>query len=211
MVRTGARASELTALLSQAGHVADAAKPRPPRLEDFRTNVSLELLSLYRDLGGSKDHPRLRPGAWDLSFDGVLVELDEELHFNRYRRRTVESGVGSTAPWASFYLDASVRHEPECLRGGRWGARWTSRPTTNMFGQGAEPGNLDSPGGAPRWKQRALYDTMKDAAGLSLADVRFARLSVWDEVAGVRLGDALEGRATIDISALSQHLADRTI
>jgi len=52
---------------------------------------------------------------------------------------------------------------------------------------------------------------MKDAAGLSLADVRFARLSVWDEVAGVRLGDALEGRATIDISALSQHLADRTI
>lgn len=173
--------------------------------------MALDLVSLYRDLGGSKDYPQLWPGTWDLSFDGALVELDEELHFNRYRRQTIEAGFGSAAPWASFYLDASVRQEPDCLRAGRWGARWTSPATTRMFGEAAEPGNLSSPGGAPRWKERALYDAMRDAAGSSLSDVHIARLSVWDEVAGVRLGDALDGRANVDVRALSQHLAERTI
>lgn len=210
MVKTGARASELTALLSQAGHVADAHKPRAPRLEDFSDEVVLELLSLYRGLGGTEQHPRLAPGTWDLSFNGVLVELDEELHFNRYRRQTLEAGLGSSTPWAPFYLNASARHEPDCLRAGRWGARWTNRSAAGKFGEAAEPGDLDSPGGAPRWKQRALYDAMKDAAGTAHSVVRLARLSVWDDVAGVRLGDALEGRATIDINALSQHLLRRT-
>lgn len=211
MVQTGARASRLTGLLSQAGHSADIVKPRAPRLEDFADDVVLKLLSLYRTLGGIKDAPRLRPGSWDLSFDGVLVELDEELHFNRYRRQTLEAGLGAATPWARFYLDASDLHEGDCLRAGRWGARWTNHATVGMFGEAAEPGDLHSPGGAPRWKQRALYDAMKDAAGIVFSEVRVARLSVWDDVAGVRLGDALEGRATIDIKALSQHLVQRTI
>ena len=42
---------------------------------------------LYRRLGGPLDSPTLRPGGWDLAFSGELVvELDEELHFNQYRR-----------------------------------------------------------------------------------------------------------------------------
>lgn len=107
-----------------------------PRLEDFSDDVVLELLSLYRGLGGIEDHPRLRPGTWDLSFGGVLVELDEELHFNRYRRRTIEAALWSSTPWASFYMDASVHHEPDCLRAGRAGARWTNPSAAETLGGG---------------------------------------------------------------------------
>jgi hypothetical protein len=190
--------------------VADTSIPRAPRLDDFPGEVAEDLLALYRNLGGVQQAPTLRPGAWDLSFDGILVELDEELHFNRYRRVTLESHFGATAPWASEYLNACVRHESDCLRAGQWGARWTSTSSAGMFGRAAEAGDLASAGGAPRWKQRAMYDAMKDAAALTLARVQVARLSVWDDVESVRLGDALKGRNVMDIAALSRLFAART-
>ncbi|TFD81045.1 hypothetical protein E3T53_03395 [Cryobacterium psychrophilum] len=55
--------------------------------------------------------------------------------------------------------------------------------------------------GAPRWKLRALYDSMKDAAAATNG-VMLARLSVYDDVDGERLGDALESRAIADPQAL---------
>lgn len=211
MVRTGARASTLAALLQQSGRVVDRAIPRAPRLGDFPDQVADELRALYRTLGGIQQPPALRPGSWDFSFDGILVELDEELHFNRYRRATLTGNLGATAPWASAYLDACVRHESDCMRAGRWGARWTSASSARMFGRAAEAGDLDRAGGAPRWKQRAMYDAMKDAVALTIAGIPLARLSVWDDVAGVRLGAALEGRSAVDLDALSSLVAARTV
>jgi hypothetical protein len=80
------------------------------------TRHAAELHALYRRLGGLLATPTWRPGGWDLVFGGSLVvELDEELHFNRYRALTLNSswakGVGcanSIFP-ANKYLTSAVR------------------------------------------------------------------------------------------------------
>jgi hypothetical protein len=64
--------------------------------------------------------------------------------------------------------------------------------------------------GAPRWKQRALYDAIKDLWALE-NQVQFARLSIYDAVGGVLLGSVLEGRAAANSDALQDLLQTRTL
>lgn len=155
------------------------------------------------------DSPVLRPGAWDLAFEvGLVVELDEELHFNRYRKRTLESPRIRDMPWSLDYLRFTAEFEAECLAAGKWGKRWTNPSCETVFGAADLPGEFGI-SGAPRWKQRALYDAMKDVSAHSTG-TKLARLSVHDVVNGVRLGDALELRAIIDVEGLADLLRRRT-
>lgn len=82
-------------------------------------------------------------GAWDLAFTGgLVVEFDEELHFNRYRAQTLLAFRASALPWQADYLDYCTRFEQQCLIAGRWGRRWTTRPCEAIFGPpvpGREP------------------------------------------------------------------------
>jgi len=154
--------------------------------------------------------PPLRPGAWDLAFEGgLVVELDEELHFNRYRARTLRFPWTLDLPWRETYLRHCRDREPECLAAGRWGKRWTNPSCESMFGPPDTAGMLDG-AGSPRWKQRALYDAMKDVVALQSANLRLCRLSVWDQIGGVSLGDVLAG-AKLERAELSELVAQRTI
>lgn len=65
--------------------------------------------------------------------------------------------------------------------------------------------------GAPRWKQRALYDAMKDAFALGSTEHRLARLSVYDQVEGIEIGALLDGQAVVDIDALVALLQDSAL
>jgi hypothetical protein len=138
----------------------------------------------------------------------VLIELDEELHFNRYRKMTLDRPWAASLPWATSYAEACETREAECLRAATWGKRWSNPSSVHMFGAGAPPGQLTD-GGAPRWKQRALYDAVKDAAAHE-RELRVARLSVYDEMSGLPLGGALEGRHSVDIQELRELLSART-
>lgn len=192
MVRTGRRTEVLRDLLAGAGlRPTSTTPPRPSGAEHVD-----ELLGLYRHLGGLQNAPALRPGAWDLVFDdGLVVELDEELHFNRYRALTLESSWSADLPWIEDYLRYCADHEGECLAAGSWGKRWTNDSCARMF-SGGPAGDL-SGDGAPRWKQRALYDAIKDTAPTTALGVALARVSVYDEVDGVPLGSVLEGLARV--------------
>ncbi|WP_199203521.1 hypothetical protein [Mycobacterium sp. shizuoka-1] len=202
MVRTGARAAALQQLLFRAGLQPAAIAPPSPRLDELSTEAQSAVIAVYDVLGGLQPMQALRPGAWDLSFDGGLViELDEELHFNRYRITTLQPAVSTKLPWRDAYLDFCTRYEAHCLQVGRWGKRWTSPSCEAMFGPAGETGALQE-AGAPRWKQRALYDAIKDIAASDSQTWRLARLSVWDNVGGIRLGDALSEGAPIDVSLL---------
>jgi hypothetical protein len=202
MVKTGARASQLAAMLLRLGHVVSDSKRRPPRVSDLDDSAAQLVLSSYRKFGGSLVEPVFRPGPWDLAFtNDLIVELDEELHFNRYRARTLIPDL----PWAMDYMRFADEHESECLRAGRWGLRWTSPSTVRSFGQGDEPGTLGERG-APRWKQRALYDLIKDAApGISLA-----RLSVHDSLGKASLHDVLTRGVAYDEEDLADLVRRRT-
>jgi hypothetical protein len=209
MVRTGNRVAALVSILRAAG-LQHTTPRKAPRLSDLPDDVAADVLELYRSLGGPHEDPVLRPGSWDLDFTSVVVELDEELHFNRYRAATLNGPWAQSLPWTAAYRDLCQTREPECLRAAQWGQRWTSTSTARMFGEAAPPGDLDSPGGAPRWKQRALYDALKDAYASS-TKVPIARLSVWDEVSGQLLGDVLEGRGTVEPVAVHALLELRTV
>lgn len=152
----------------------------------------------------------LRPGAWDLSFaEGLVVELDEELHFNRYRSVTLKAADPAELPWQDAYLDFCAHYEEHCLQAGKWGKRWTTPSCEAMFGPAGDPGALQE-AGAPRWKQRALYDAFKDIAASDSRTWRLARISVWDEIDGVRLGDALNAGAPVDPAQLRDLVTRRT-
>ena len=142
--------------------------------------------------------------------DGVLIELDEELHFNRYRETTLQQPWAAALPWTGPYFDLCRVREVECQRVGTWGRRWTNESSVRMFGEGARPGDLSSDTGAPRWKQRALYDAVKDVIAAQHENMRVARLSVYDEVSGRLLGDVLDSGTRLEQDQLLSLLASRT-
>lgn len=205
MVSTGARAQVLGVLLEAAGFSISATPP-PPRVDLLPADVRVAVVALYRELGGQLERPSLRPGAWDLALaGGVVVELDEELHFNRYRARTLAAPWARSLPWVDAYLAMCTRHEDECVSTGSWGKRWSNGSCERMFGHAAPAAELDAPGGAPRWKQRALYDAVKDVAGFLPGVPRLVRLAVHDEISGVSLDAVLKRRSEVaprDLRAL---------
>ena len=198
----------LTNLLLEAGLRTIRPIARP-RLEMVSAELTDEIFDLYRTLGGRLARPRLLPGSWDISLaDNLAIELDEQLHFNRYRTLTLTQSWASPLPWRVDYLKLCLDREATCLRASH-GGKWTNPSCETMFGPGDPIQQLGSRG-APRWKQRALYDAMKDAYALSNSDVRLARISTHDVVNGVVLSDILEGRTECDLAALVAHIKSRT-
>ncbi|RXZ51930.1 hypothetical protein ESO86_00190 [Agromyces binzhouensis] len=149
--------------------------------------------------------PALAPGSWDLSFsDGLLVELDESFHFNRYRELTLQRPWAASLPWQNDYLEYSRRWERHSGTGGR---RWSNDSAKRMFGR-ADADGVFGEFGAPRWKQRALYDAMKDAAAAT-GIVRLARVSIYDEVGGIRLDDILYRKADVPAETVAALVSER--
>lgn len=187
----------------------EVQKPAAPRLDDLPAHLQTEILHLYRVLGGIQDQPRLAPGKWDLSFAGFVVELDEEQHFNQYRLSTLLADWATDLPWTSDYLRYSADHEALCSRKASHGGYWTKTSCERLFGPAGPKGDLTSSNGSPRWKQRALYDAMKDAYCVA-GEVSLARLSCHDDVGGHLLGTVLDGKAPLDVDALRALLETRT-
>jgi hypothetical protein len=211
MVKTGQRAGALKELLINAGFRESSNVVRPPRLAEIAGEVETGIRDAYGHLGGLDMHPVLRPGSWDLSFDGgLVVELDEELHFNRYRAMTLDFPWADELPWKADYVRLAGSHESHCLSAGRWGKRWTNPSCERMFGPAAPAGDFDN-GGAPRWKQRALYDMVKDAAALTHPDLRLTRISVYDRIDGIEVSQLLDGSATVSLESMALFIKGRTV
>jgi hypothetical protein len=107
------------------------------------------LVLLYRQLGGIQKDPTLRSGSWDLTvadIDGsvIVIELDEELHFNRYREQTLGGPWYDNIAWSPEYSALCKQHERRCLQAGTWGKRWTTPSCERLFGQGGPAGHVGS-------------------------------------------------------------------
>lgn len=153
-----------------------------PKLDDLTTSeLAGEVESVYRSLGGKLTSLPLNLRKWDIEFDGVAVELDEHLHFNRYRGATLSSPAYehlSGFP-RELYLDYCASHEADCLKAGSYGGKWTNNSCEKQFGCSSTAGTLSGEGGAARWKQRAYYDFVKDLSPI-LIRTRVVRLAIWD-------------------------------
>lgn len=184
----GADSDGLCALLRLGGHSVSTTgiRHQPPRMSDLADDARTEVLDLYRRLGGQHEAPALRPGSWDLQVDDVLVELDEQLHFNRYRAVTLQSRAYRSLPRFPLvdYERFCDAREIACLRSGSGQGRWLNNSTEGHFGPSAPRGDLTGRGSS-RWKQRALYDFMKDITQLDVHHPKLARIGIWDSLPGM--------------------------
>lgn len=156
----GAKQHTLAALLATVGTVTKRAV-RHPRHDDLaRSDLAAEVKRVYQALGGCLPEFPLNIRSWDIEFEGHAVELDEQLHFNRYRALTLESELYSRLPAFPLiaYRDYCFEFEDECLRAGSYGGKWTNPSCEKQFGAAGAPKDLAG-AGAPRWKQRAFYDS----------------------------------------------------
>jgi hypothetical protein len=156
---------------------------RPLRESDIVTAGLLrEVAEVFQRLGGVEGTIRINPGSWDCITDGIVVELDETRHFNRYRLTTLDSPIYkqlSSFPFDCYQMYCRS-HEAQCLLDAGYGGYWSNPSCVTQFGPGGEPKMLDGCG-APRWKQRAFYDFLKDLSPLALG-LPVARISVWDSI-----------------------------
>lgn len=168
-----------------------------PQRHDFEgTRYKLHVQQAYESLGGRLDTFPLNLRKWDIVFDGIAIELDEQLHFNRYRLATMECSLYEELPLfpLDLYREYATQHEAACIRASSYGGKWSNPSCERQFGTPGPYGDLSGPG-APRWKQRAFYDFVKDLSPLTIGTA-VVRLSVWDEieVGGMRftVGDILD-------------------
>jgi hypothetical protein len=166
-------------------------------------------MAAYRQLGGVLSSPILRPSGWDIqTASGLIVEFDEEQHFNRYRAETLQADWAVDLPWRADYLHYCADYESTALKSHSGAGFWISAGSARQFGPAGSRRDLEGPG-SPRWKQRAVYDAMRDSLAAT-GKVSLVRLSVHDRLGSVRLGDALRGAAPLDLQALRELLIART-
>ncbi len=114
-------------------------------------------------------------------------------------------------PWRQTYTAHCTVGEDACTKKASFGGYWTNDSSTKMFGHGAEKGDLDEDGGSPRWKQRALYDAMRDAHVLFTWEFPLARVSVYDRVGEHSLGDILDQKVPAPPMLIRALLTSRTL
>lgn len=162
------------------------------------------LMGLWRQFGGAGAGV-LRAGKWDFAAEGLLIELDEQEHFNRYRSMALDLPGADRMPWAADYGPYCRDMEGKCrTHGGYW-----STPSADRMMGGSDAPGVHGVLGPSRWKQRALYDALRDVWAVATGHT-LARLSIYDTVAGTSLDAVLKGRQTLDPDALRGLIEDRT-
>ena len=179
----GKRQEVFRKILATEADVRCVTEIRKPSLDDIlRSGFYQEILRVYHKLGGCLETVPIGLGAWDLNVCGVAVELDENLHFNRYRGITLDSNLYSELeafPLENYRKFCEI-YENDCLKVGSYGGKWTNPSCERQFGTPSSSRTLFN-GGAPRWKQRAFYDYIKDISPL-VVGTKVARVSIWDEI-----------------------------
>jgi hypothetical protein len=167
-----------------------------PRKRHLTGEYRAEAELIYARLGGNRNDFPLNLRKWDMTLHGVAVELDEQLHFNRYRLTTLDSPLYQQLPHfpLATYRGFCIDHEADCLKAGSYGGKWTNDSCEEQFGPAGTHGDLTGRG-APRWKQRAFYDFVKDLFPLATV-TPVVRVAIWDEIevteAILTVGEALD-------------------
>lgn len=168
-----------------------------------------EVTRVYNQLGGIMNEYPINY-RWDITYPDFIIELDEELHFNRYRYETLQSSLYDD--YVNFDVDQYRRfcqvREKNCLKAGSYGGKWKNSSTDTQFQPSNTNGVLDG-AGSSRWKQRAFYDFLKDVHAI-IKGIPVIRISIYDIYDNQRVDSILSNhddkRATdLCISLLKQH------
>lgn len=136
----------------------------------------------WKRLGGLPSEIPLKFGNWDIVLKDFIVELDEEQHFNRYRKITLDSSIYNLNCGFNLteYINYCSQYEIDCLKKSNWGKYWTNPSSEKQFGNPGKNGNLEALG-SPRWKQRAFFDYIRDVCGI-FYKIPVVRISIYDKI-----------------------------
>lgn len=162
----------------------------------------------FSDLGGLEEARGVfTAGDWDLADDdGMFLEFDEASHFHRYRALTLTMPWSVQLPWAEDYHGYCANYEGKA----RVDRRFWTWPAEKQFGT-ASPKRDFTGNGGPRWKQRALYDAVRDAVALHTDGIGLIRISVYDKIDGVPLRKLLKPGKLLDPGKLAELVKRRRI
>lgn len=211
----GKRAELFEASLQAAGYDVLGVELRKgegkARSHDLPRSVREDLVRLYRELGGVRADQDFATGRWDVVCrSGLIFEFDEDLHFNEYRAATLQPVWTGALPWKSAYVEFSDRHRDMCLKAGGYGGKWANPSTDSMFGGSDGVRNFNGLGSS-RWKQRALYDSVKDAYALHTPGASLVRISIHDVVDGAGVNATLNSGRLLNADALRAFIEKRTV
>ncbi len=140
------------------------------------------LLETYASLGGKEAFPEITFQVSFMEFGRFCVLLDEQIHFNRYRAKTLRSSFYENLK--SFplmkYKSYSRKYETECIKSGTSNPAWTNREAEFHFGASQSNGDLGLKGSAG-WKLTAFKDFAIDMIARQ-RKLRLIRISVWDDL-----------------------------
>ncbi len=121
---------------------------------------------------------------YHLQYKELLIQLDDELHFNRYRKTTLESKVyHDHLGFKVLDYKTNCRiNEKDCIKAGLAPGFWTNIESEYIFGKSEEPGDLSAErNGGSGWKLRAWRDYLQDISGYILG-FKVLRISVYDKI-----------------------------
>lgn len=179
----GKMQNNLSMAFKVLGCSVNSTKTPCPTRDTIKVSPHYEqVLAVYRSLGGIMNDIPANLRTWDMIVDGIAVELDEMLHFNRYRQITLLSTAYNALPHFPLleYRQYCLERELGCIKAGSYGGKWSNNSCEMQFGRASDTGSFDG-NGSPRWKQRAFYDFIKDLSPL-LIGVSLVRISIWDKV-----------------------------
>ena len=141
-----------------------------------------DFLEVYKVLGGKVENPEIIFSIPLMEFGRFCVLLDEPLHFNRYRSKTLRSPFYENI--SSFplmkYRTYCRKYEVECLKVGTSKPYWTNDEAERHFGLSQRSGDLGL-AGSSGWKMNALKDFAIDMIARH-RKIRLLRISVWDDL-----------------------------
>lgn len=207
---TGKRARTLEASLQAAGYrFVDKSDEEAAVTQDLPPEVRTALVGLYRNMGGILDLEDFAAGEWDFNLVGGLkIELDEFLHFNRYRGMTLSVPWAERVEWSTDYEIFCETFEYKCLQS-RLEGMWANQSSERMFGP-SDPIGVLGEMGSSRWKQRALYDAVRDAVACH-KNLAVARISVADRIDGKSVDRELKNGRALDPDGLRAMIDARTV
>ena len=179
----GKREDTFGYILEASGFRTSSGVLQYPKKDDlYNSEFNNEVQSVYEGLGGLLNPFPLNLRKWDIEVEDIAVELDELLHFNRYRFSTLNASLYTKLKKFPInkYKSYCDTYESRCLSAGNYGGKWSNNSCEKQFGIGSPPGDL-SGNGSPRWKQRSFYDYVKDHTPL-LYGVPLVRISIWDKI-----------------------------
>lgn len=141
-----------------------------------------EAMKTYQELLAGSGNPFPLQVTFNIIHDNFVLILDEELAFNRYRKKTMQSLVYENFNGINTgqYKRYCRLYEQNCLKVGLQDYIWNNADAEQLFGKPAEPGDFFG-NGSPGWKLNAFRDYMQDIYSLQ-NNWNLYRISIYDNL-----------------------------